>query len=241
MSCFHRLGPRASAFRKRPQGFVAARTVWRLREPDVCREFCGAHVRPGRSASARPIAWPSLLVGDRQDDDFAGVEAVVNGEGEAAKDASMRMRAAGPASRRLGDFFDGGTNDSQKIIAATSALLVIAIGTTEKLDLCGAKESDTGLDWHAWAGLSLTEPLGDLGLHIGPVDEFGATFVELLRSPRQLVIPGLVDRRLVVTLFEAAPQIIGDLLALVWFEFKCSIEDFFRAQHVLSLPRCSPQ
>ena len=88
-------------------------------------------------------------MGDRHDDDFAGVEAVVNGEGESAKDAFMRMRATGPASRRLGDFFDGGTNDSQKIIAATSALLVIAISTTARLDLCGAEESATGLDWQA--------------------------------------------------------------------------------------------
>ena len=62
-----------------------------------------------------------------------------------------------------------------------------------------------------WARLSLTEALGDLSFHIVPFDELGATFVELLRSPCQLVIPCLVDQRLVVTFFEAAPQIIGNL------------------------------
>jgi hypothetical protein len=191
----------------------------------------------GRSASARPVSGPSLLVGDRHDDDFAGVEAVMNGERESAEDAFMRMRATRPAFRRLGDFFDGVTDDSQKIVATPGALLVVAIGTTVKLDLCGAEESNTRLDWHAWASLSLTEALGDFGLHIVPFDDLGATFVKLLRSAGQLVIPGLVDRRLVVTFFEAPPQIIGKLLALVWFEFKRSIENFLRAQHGLSLPR----
>lgn len=176
-------------------------------------------------------------MGDRHDDDFASVEAVVNGEREADEDAFMRVRATRPASWRLCDFFDGGTDDSQKIVTATSALLVIAIGTTVKLALCGADESDARLDWHAWASLSLTEAFGDLGLYIVPFDELGATFVELLRPACQLVIPGLVDRRLVVTVFEAAPQIIGNLLALMWFELKRSIEDFLRAQHVLSLPQ----
>lgn len=191
---------------------------------------------PGRSASARPIAGPSLLVGDRHNDDFAGVEAVVNGEREAAEDALMRMRATRPASRRLGDFFDGGTDDSQKIVTATSALLVIAIGTTVKLALRGADESDTRLDWHAWASLSLTKALGDFGLQVVPFDDLGTTFVELLRSAGQLVIPGPANRRLVMTFFKAAPQIIGNLLALLWFELKRSIENFLRAQHVPSLP-----
>ena len=63
------------------------------------------------------------------------------------------------------------------------------------------------------------------------------TFVEFLRAPGQLVIPGLVDRRLVVIAFQAAPQIIGDLHTLVWFELKRRIEDFLRAQHGFSLPR----
>jgi hypothetical protein len=156
-------------------------------------------------------------VGDRHDDDFAGVEAVMNGEREAAEDAFMRMRATRPASRCLGDFFDGGADESQKIVAATSALIVVPIGTTVKLALCGADESDTKLDWHAWASLSLSETFGDLGFYVVPFDELGTTFVEFLRSAGQLVIPGLVDRRLVVTFFEAAPQIIGDLLALMWF------------------------
>jgi len=189
------------------------------------------------SASARPVAGPSFLVGHRHDDDFAGVEAVVNGEREAAEDAFMRMRATRPASRRLGDFFDGGTDDPQKIIAATGALLVVTVGTTVEFDLCGAEESDTGLDWHAWASLSLTQALGDLGLHIAPFDDLGTTFVEFLRSSGQFVIPGLVDRRLIVTFLEAAPQIICDLLTLAWFELKRSIEDLLRAQHVFSLPR----
>ena len=149
----------------------------------------------------------------------------------------MRMRATGPASRRLGDLFDGSADDTQKIVTATGALLVIAIGTTVKLALCGADESDTRLDWHAWASLSLTEAFGDLGFYVVPLDELGATFVEFLRSPGQLVIPGLVDRRSVVTFFQAAPQIIGNLLALMWFELKRRIEDFLRAQHVLSLPQ----
>jgi len=147
------------------------------------------------------------------------------------------MWATGPAFRRLGNFFDGGTGDAQKIVAATSSLLVIAIGTTEKLALCGADESDARLDWHAGASLSLTEAFGDLGFHIVPFDKLGATFVKLLRSAGQLVIPCLVDQRLVVTFFEAAPQITGNLLALVWFERKRRIEDFLRAQHVLSLPQ----
>jgi hypothetical protein len=69
-------------------------------------------VRSGRSALARPVAGPSFLVGDRHDDDFANVEAVVNGEREAAEDAFVRMRATRPASRRFGDFFDDGTDDS---------------------------------------------------------------------------------------------------------------------------------
>ncbi len=149
----------------------------------------------------------------------------------------MGTRATRPASRRLGDFFDGGTEDTQKIVATTSTLLVIAVSTTEKLALCGVEKPDAGLDWHAWASLSLTEALGDFGLHIVPLDDLGATFVELLRSAGQLVIPGLVDQRLVVTFFEAAPQIIGDLLALVRFELKRGIENFFRAQHGPSLPR----
>jgi hypothetical protein len=194
-------------------------------------------VGPGLSASARPVAGPSLLVGDRHDDDFTGIESVVNGEREAAEDALMRIRATRPASRRLGDFFDGGTDDTQKVVTATRTLLVVAVGTAIKLDLCGAEESDTRLNWHAWASLSLTEALGDFGLHIVPFDELGATFVEFLCSPGQLVIPDLVDRRLVVTFFEAAPQIIGNLLALVWFELKRSIENFLRAKHVISLPQ----
>ena len=90
---------------------------------------------PGCSASARPVAGPASLVGDCHDDNFAGVEAVVNGERETSEDTFARMRAMGPAFRRLGDFFDGGTDDAQKIIATTSSLLVIAIGTTQKCSL----------------------------------------------------------------------------------------------------------
>jgi len=102
-----------------------------------------------------------------------------------------------------------------------------------------ADESDTRLDWHEWASLSLTEALGDLSFHIVPFDELGATFVELLRPAGQLLIPCLVNQRLVVTFFEAAPQIIGNLLALVWFELKRSIEDFLHAQHAFSLPQAT--
>jgi hypothetical protein len=158
-----------------------------------------------RSTSARPVARPSLLVGDRHDDDFVDVETVVDGEGEAHEDTFVSMRATGPASGRLGDFFDGGADDPQKVVAATGTLLVVAIRTAVKLDFGGAEESDAILGWHARASLSLAEALGDLRLHVVPPHEFGPTFVEFLRSLGQLVIPGLVDRRLVVTTFEAAP------------------------------------
>jgi hypothetical protein len=75
-------------------------------------------------------------VGHRHDDDFEDIEAVMDGEREAAQDAFVRMRSMGPAPRRLDDFFDGGTDDMQRIIAATSTRLMVVIGTTEKYLCC---------------------------------------------------------------------------------------------------------
>jgi len=69
-------------------------------------------------------------MGDCHDDDFAGIKAVVNGERKTSKDAFLGVRAAGPAFRRFADFLDGGTDDTQKIVTSTGALLVVAIGTT---------------------------------------------------------------------------------------------------------------
>jgi hypothetical protein len=54
----------------------------------------------------------------------------------------------------------------------------------------------------------LTEAFDDLGFHIVQFDKLGSTFVELLRSADQLVIPCLVDQRLVVT-FKVAQSQLG--------------------------------
>jgi hypothetical protein len=116
-------------------------------------------------------------VGDCHDDDFAGVEAVVNGERKTAENAFVRMRVARPAPGCLGDFLDGGTDNPQKVIAAAGALLVVAVGATVELALCSAEEADTRLDWHARVGLPLTKAFGDFGLHVIPFDELGPSFV----------------------------------------------------------------
>jgi hypothetical protein len=43
---------------------------------------------------------------------------------------SMGLRSLGAASGCLGDFLDGGPDSTQKVIAATSALLVVAVGAS---------------------------------------------------------------------------------------------------------------